>query len=85
MGNAAVDRIGRDVLLAGDVERAVRVWNDPPVHVAVRAADVNVRARVVGDQRGVVTAPGAGEILGRSHARQLAGTERDGERGNGDG
>lgn len=66
MGDAAVDRISRDVVLARHVEPPVRVWNDPLMHVAVGAADVDVRAGVVGDERGVVAAPGAGEIPGNA-------------------
>src|ERR1051325_7084537 len=79
MVDAAVDRVGGDVVLARNVELSVRVWNDPLMHVAVGAADVDVGARVVGDERRVLAAPSAGEIL-LPDAGQLARTECDGQR-----
>src|SRR5260370_29997626 len=47
MHDAPIDRMRRDVLLAGHVEPAVRGRNDLLTDVAVGAADVDVRARVV--------------------------------------
>src|SRR6266550_7319128 len=64
MQDAAVDRVRRDVLLAGHVEATVVVRNDPLMDVAVGAADVDVRAGIVRDQRRILTAPHPGEILG---------------------
>jgi hypothetical protein len=44
-----IDGVRRDVLLARDVEAAGRVGNDFLVDVAVRAADMDMRAGVVSD------------------------------------
>src|SRR5213075_1168207 len=78
MHDAAIDRMRRDVVLAGDVESAGGVGHDLLMHVAVGAADVDVRARVVGDEAGVLAAPGAGEIFGRLETRRIAGADHQG-------
>jgi hypothetical protein len=44
MHDAPIDRMCRDVLLARDVEPAVRGWNDLLIDVAVAAADVVLAA-----------------------------------------
>jgi len=48
--DAPIDRMRRDVLLAGHVEPAVFGWNDLQMDVVVGAVDVDVRARVVGNE-----------------------------------
>src|SRR5207249_8144276 len=65
-----------DVVLAGYIEPPVRVWNDLLMDVAVGAADVHVRAGVVGNQSRVVTTPRARQVPGRLDARRIARTER---------
>ena len=77
MENAAVDRMRRDVVLAGDIELPRAIGYDLLMDVAIRAADVHVRARVVGNQAGVLPAPrpnNRARRLRRSH--QIAGAER---------
>src|SRR5439155_24644828 len=65
-----------------NVEPTVVVRKDLLMAVAVGAADVDVRAGIVGDERRILAAPHAGEILGRLEARRVAGP--DGERRRGD-
>src|SRR5256714_11046191 len=60
MQNTAVDRMRRNVVLARDVELPRAIGYDLLMDVAIRTTDVHVRARVVGNQAGVHTAPRAG-------------------------
>lgn len=77
MEDTAIDRVRRDVLLSGQIEAPVAVDYELLVDVAVGAADVNMRAGVVGDESRVLTAPRAREIFRRFDAR---GTGADQER-----
>jgi len=87
MQHAEVDRMRSDIVLAGDVEPPLGVGNDFLMDVAVGTPDVHVRAGVVRDQPGVLTAPRAGEAtLGRAHARRVARakhSDRNGEESGG--
>src|SRR5207249_1536489 len=78
MQDATVDRMGRDVVLAGYIEPPVRIRDDLLMDVAVRAADVHVRAGVVGNQSRVVTTPRAREIFGWLESRRIARAEQRG-------
>src|SRR5437879_5685993 len=75
MQDAPIDGMRRDIVLAGYIEPPVRVGNDLLMDVAVRAADVHVRARVVRNEPRVVTAPRAGQILRWANPRRIAGAE----------
>src|SRR5260370_13398052 len=76
MQDAAVNRIRRDVLLAGHVEATAWVRNDLLMAVAVGAADVDLRAAIVCDERRILAPPHAAEILGRLESRRIAPAER---------
>src|SRR5690242_10647880 len=76
MQDAAVDRMSGDVLHAGNVEAAVHVWKNLHMDVAVGAADVDVRAGVVGDERRILTAPHPGEIFRWLETRRVARAEQ---------
>src|ERR1043166_2537803 len=67
----------RDVLLAGEVESPLGIDDEPLMDIAVGAANMDVGARVVGDETGVVAAPCAGEILGRLETGGLARVDRE--------
>src|SRR5438045_6386773 len=76
MQNPAIHRMRRDVVLAGYVELPRAIGYDLLMDVAIRTADVHVRARVVGHQAEVLAAPrpnNRARWLRRSH--QIAGTE----------
>src|SRR5437667_10657731 len=60
MQNPAIHWMRRDVVLAGDIELPRAIGYDLLMDVAICAADVHVRAGVVGNPAGIHTAPGAG-------------------------
>src|SRR2546425_6110841 len=80
MQDAAIDRMRRDVVLPRHIEPPFRIGNDLLMNVAVRAADMDVRAGIVRHQRRIVATPHPGEILWRLHPRRIARTEHRGRR-----